>query len=65
MEGYVKEYLDLGATPERLAELEEEFRKPVREWEKKFILGMPYGKREARNYPDVLLCTQRSPYNDP
>jgi len=43
MEGYVKEYLDLGATPERLAELEEEFRKPVREWEKKFILGMPYG----------------------
>jgi len=43
MDGYIKEYLDLGATPERIAELEEEFRKPVRQWEKKFILGMPYG----------------------
>jgi len=43
MDGYIKEYLDLGMTPERKAELEEEFRKPVRDWEKKFILGMPYG----------------------
>ena len=41
--GYVKEYLDLDATPEKLAVIEEEFRKPVREWEKKFVLGMPYG----------------------